>query len=304
MQVGAALLAAVLILGPTACLPEAQAEAKLEPDMADSQFLAPGAKWEALAEGQRFTEGPVQLRDGRWLWSDIPADTAYAWKGGKLEVHRKPTGQSNGHTLDLEGRLIACEHETRRVQRQKGDGSWEVLADRYEGKKLNSPNDVVVGLNGDIYFTDPPYGTPRGQQELDFNGVFLIREGRLTRVAADFDRPNGLVFAPGQKHLYIADTAKSHIRRFEVQPDGTLKGGEVWAKTPNPDGLRADAAGRIWSASGGGVDVISPDGKVLETIACPQQPANLAFSPDGKELVITARTGVYRIQVAVPGIAP
>jgi gluconolactonase len=296
---------AMLMMAAAAALGCQSPPAPRTADMDQSpNFLAPGAEWEALATGQVFTEGPVMLGDGRWVWSDIPANKAYAWKDGALSEYRTPTGQSNGHTLDREGRLIACEHQTRRVQRQNADGSWEVLADSFEGKKLNSPNDVVVRADGAIYFTDPPYGTPRGGQELDFNGVFLLKGGQLTVLARDFDRPNGLIFSPDEKILYVADTAKSHIRRFQVAEDGSVSGGEVWASTPNPDGLRMDSEGRVWSASGKGVDVISPDGKVLQTIACPQQPANLAFSKDGKFLVITARTGVYRIAVSVKGLAP
>lgn len=270
---------------------------------ADS-FVAPGAKIEQVEGTYQFTEGPCEQRDGSLIFSDIPASKLYRVKDGKVEVFREDAGQPNGNTLDREGRLLTCEHQTRRVRRTEKDGSITILADKYDGKKLNSPNDIICDTKGVIYFTDPPYGIRPEQADLDFNGVYRLKEGKLEVIARDFTRPNGLVLSPDEKWLYVADTAKGHIRRFAVGSDGAVTGGEEWAKTPNPDGLRVDDAGRVWSASRDGVNVISPEGKILEVIPLPQSPANLCFSRDGKSLFVTARTGVYHVKVSVKGIAP
>lgn len=267
-------------------------------------FLAPGAKIEKIAEGLRFTEGPVEQLDSSLLFSDIPANRIYQIKDGEMTVWREPSGQSNGHTLDFEGRVVSAEHQTRRVTRTEADGTVTVLADKYEGKRLNSPNDVTVRKDGAIFFTDPPYGTPQGQKDLEFNGVFAIIDGKLKKLTEEFNRPNGLVFSVDQKTLYVADTAAGAIKAFDVAEDGTLSNGREFAKTPNPDGLRIDSDGRVWSASRDGVNVISPEGKVLEVIPMPEQPTNLCFSRDGKTLYVTTRTTVHKVAVRVKGIAP
>jgi len=267
-------------------------------------FLAPNAKIEKIAGDLQFTEGPCELRDGSLVFSDIPANKMYRFADGKLTVYREPSHNANGNTLDPQGRLISCEHGARRVERQEADGKMTVLAERFEGKRLNSPNDIAVRKDGVVFFTDPPYGIRPEQAELGFNGIYAIVGGKLNLLDKSFERPNGLVLSPDEKWLYVADTAKSHIRRFAVGADGSVSGGEVWAETRHPDGIRADADGRIWSASGDGVNVISPEGKNLEIIQFPEQPANLCFSRDGKTLFVTARTGVYRVGVRVKGIAP
>lgn len=269
-------------------------------------FIAYGAKIETIASGLRFTEGPVETWDGGLIFSDIPANKVYRLREEKLTVYRENSRGANGNTLDSTGRILTCEHGSRQVVLFDGNGKETVLASTFEGKRLNSPNDVAfrTGRGGSIYFTDPPYGIRPEEAELGFNGVFLIKGGKLSAVAKDFDRPNGLVFSPDQNFLYVADTSKNHIRRFQVQPDGTLKGGEEWAKTPSPDGLRVDRNGRVWSASGDGVNVIEASGKILQVIPFPQVPANLAFSRDGRTLYVTARTAVYRVRVTVTGIAP
>jgi len=267
-------------------------------------FLAPNAKIEKIAGDLQFTEGPCELRDGSLVFSDIPANKMYRLADGKLTVYREPSHNANGNVLDAQGRLLTCEHGARRVERQESDGKMTVLAEKFEGKRLNSPNDIVVRKDGTIFFTDPPYGIRPEQAELGFNGVYAIVGETLKLLDKSFDRPNGLVLSPNEKWLYVADTAKSHIRRFSVATDGSVKGGEVWAETRHPDGIRVDTDGRVWSASGDGVNVISPEGKVLEIIKFPEQPANLCFSRDGKTLFVTARTSVYRVGVRVSGIAP
>lgn len=268
-------------------------------------FVSAGATVEVVAKGLQFTEGPCAMTDGSLVFSDIPANKMYRWQNGKLTVFREPSHNANGHTLDPQGRLVSCEHGARRVERQEKDGTMTVLADNWAGKKLNSPNDVAVRKDGAVFFTDPPYGIQPSQAELEFNGVYAIVDGKLKLLDKSFDRPNGLVFSPDEKHLYVADTSKGHIRKFGVAKDGSLTGGlDAWAITPNPDGLRVDSEGRVWSASSDGVNVISPEGKVLEVIKFPEQPANLTFGRDGKTLYVTARTGVYSVKVRVKGLTP
>lgn len=263
----------------------------------EPSFLAPQAKIEKIAGGLRFTEGPCALPDGSLVFSDIPANRLYRITGGKVDVFREPSHNANGNILDPQGRLVTCEHGSRRVVRQEVDGSITVLADQYEGKRLNSPNDLVVRKDGAVFFTDPPYGIRPEQAELGFNGVYAIVGGKVKLLDKSFDRPNGLALSLDEKALYVADTAKSHIRKFAVAADGSVTGGEVWAETRHPDGIRVDPKGRVWSASGGGVDVISTEGKLLQTIVFPEQPANLCFSRDFKTLFVTARTGVYKVEV-------
>lgn len=267
-------------------------------------FVAHGAEIVTVAKRLQFTEGPCAFADGSLVFSDIPASKLYRWHEGKLSVYRDPSHNANGNTLDPQGRLITCEHGSRRVTRAEKDGKTTVLAEKWEGKRLNSPNDVAVRKDGAIFFTDPPYGIQPGQAELDFNGVYAILDGKLKLLDKSFVRPNGLVLNPDEKFLYVADTEKSHIRRFALAKDGSVKGGEVWASTPHPDGIRVDTDGRVWSASGDGVNVISPNGELLQVIKFPEQPANLCFSKDGKTLFVTARTGLYSVKVTVKGIAP
>lgn len=258
---------------------------------------------ELVAEDFLFTEGPVWLRSNELAFSDIPADTVY--KVDKTVV-RRPSGNSNGLTLDQEGRLISCEHGNRRVSRVEADGSTTVLADSFEGKKLNSPNDVVARSDGTIFFTDPPYGLEGREPELDFNGVFALSpKGELTVVVKDFSRPNGLALSPDEKTLYVADTEQHHLRAFDVAPDGSLTRGRVFCDVRFPDGIKVDVRGRVWSTSMDGVVVFDADGTRLETIKFPQMPANCAFGDeDSKTLYVTARTAVYKVRCADAGIRP
>lgn len=258
---------------------------------------------EVVAEGFQFTEGPVWLPAGEILFSDIPADTIY---NGDKTVFRKPSGKSNGLTLDPQGRLIVCEHWNRRIARTEKDASITVLADNYQGKKLNSPNDLVVRADGTVFFTDPPYGLEDREAELPFAGVYAIApDGKLKLLVDDFDRPNGLAFSPDEKTLYVADTSVSQVRAFDVAPDGSLSNDRVFCAVERPDGMRVDVRGYVWITAKDGVRVYNPKGEHMGTIEFPQQPSNCAFGdPDSKTLYVTARTGVYKVRCAVAGIRP
>jgi len=267
------------------------------------------SKPEQIASNLKFTEGPVWHPDGYLLFSDIPADTIYKWKpDNKLEVFRSPSGNSNGLTFDKELRLIVCEHGGRRISRIESDGNVISLADQYKGKKLNSPNDVAIKSDGSIYFTDPPYGIQPEQKELNFQGVYRISpDGELKLLLDDFDKPNGIVFSPDEKILYIADTARKHVRAFDVNDDGVLANGRIFAdlsaeKTHGPDGMKVDVQGNIYITSGV-TWIFDSDGKHLGDIVTPEAPANCAFGgKDNKTLFITARTSVYKVQLKVAGI--
>ena len=255
-----------------------------------------------VTEGYLFTEGPVWLPDeGRLLFSDIPANKIFDGDG---EVFRDPSGNSNGLVLDNEGRLIACEHGNRRVSRTEPDGSITVLAEAYEGKRLNSPNDAVVRSDGAIFFTDPPYGVREEDRELDFSGVFVILpDGELVLLADDFDRPNGIALSRDEQTLYVADTRGSHIRAFDLAEDGTVSNPRLFTELPSPDGMDVDAAGRIWCTSSAGIQVNDPDGTTLFVLEVPIHPANCAFGgEDGKTLFITARTKVFQVPVHIRGV--
>ncbi len=299
---------------------------------ADEAVVDPDAKPDKIAAGFKFTEGPVWHPRGFLLFSDIPATTIFEWQPGMakpaaargepaqtpaaifgaLKVFRTPSGHSNGLAIDREGRLVACEHD-RRVSRTEKDGSVVTLADKFEGKRLNSPNDLAIKGDGSIYFTDPPYGLPNGGEgkELDFNGVFRIApDGKLSLLVRDFSRPNGIAFSPDERKIYIADSDGSlnHVRVFDVQPDGSLANGRVFAvlkeqgKEGAPDGIKVDERGNLISTGPGGIWIFSPDGKLLGKIATPEVPANLAFGDeDRKTLYITARTGLYRIRLNIAG---
>jgi len=268
-----------------------------------------GWKVERLPGTYKFTEGPVWTPWGTLIFSDTPADRIYEIAFGpdgrvkEPNVYREPSGGSNGLTFDKQGRLIACEHFNRRVTRTEKDGKITVLADKYEGKRLNSPNDVVVKSDGTIYFTDPSYGIKPEQQELAFKGVYRIKtDGKLELLVKDFDMPNGLCFSPDEARLYIADSSsRRHIRVFKVGKDGTLSGGEVVFTFPNtgvPDGMKIGPNGELFSSGPGGVWIFDSDGKHLQTIPVPETPANLAWgNKDKTVLYITARTGVYRATV-------
>ncbi len=302
-------------------------------DAAFDKLVPPDAKVEKVRDGFRFIEGPIWVRNGGYLlFSDIPANSIMKWvPDGSVSVFRKsifagtyPDGVligSNGLTLDRQGRVVAAEHGNRRVTRYNQDGSVTVLADRYEGKRLNSPNDVVSRRNGDIYFTDPPgllrtYPTDAKdlpQKELDFNGVYRITtKGKLDLLTKDIPYPNGLAFSPDEKKLYIASSRPDKFWMvYDVQPGGTLGNGRKFFDATNipgedvPDGMKVDTAGNIYATGPAGIMVFSPQGKLLGTIQFPELPANCAWGDaDGKTLYVTARTSLYRIRLNVPGIRP
>jgi gluconolactonase len=306
---------------------------RMDPDL--DKVLSPTAKIEKIASGFQFVEGPVWFRPGgHLLFSDIPANVIMQWLprvGAKvfrehIYAGEYPPGKlvgSNGLTVDAEGRIVMAEHGNRRVSRIAQDGKLTVLADRYEGKRLNSPNDVVVKKNGDIYFTDPPFGllnpgqgldnAPKNQlRELDFNGVFRITPaGRIEAVAKDLSLPNGLAFSPDEKTLYVADSASKSWRIYDVKADGSLANGRVFFDASKesgeglPDGMKVDTAGNVWAAGPGGIRVISPRAKLLGIIPFPETPANCAWGDaDGKTLYVTAQTSLYRIKTNITGIYP
>lgn len=266
---------------------------------------------EQVATGFQFTEGPVWLPDGSLLFSDIPASRIYRWTPeAGAQVWREPTGNSNGLTLDRQGRLIACEHSGRRVSRTGADGAVVAVAEQYGGKRLNSPNDVVVKSDGTIYFTDPPYGIKPEEREQPCNGVYrILPDGTLELVADDFDRPNGLAFSPDESILYIGDSPRRHVRAFDVRPDGTLANSRILAdmdhpQPGSPDGMKLDEAGHLYVTGATGVWVFEPDGACLGVIVTPERPANCAWGDaDHKSLYITARTSLYRIRVKVAGLS-
>ena len=285
-------------------------------DSAIRQIVPETVTVEQIATGFEFAEGPSWCGD-YLLFSDIRRNRiirlCLGSLGPEVTTFRTPSGNSNGLTLDRSGRLIACEHSGRRVTRTEADGSISVLAERYQGRRLNSPNDVVVRSDGSVYFTDPPYGLKDFTvwKELPFNGVFrLAPDGELTLLADDFDRPNGLAFSPDESVLYVDDTSRNHIRAFDVSPDdGKLSNGRVLIDMQSPeegvaDGMKVDQKGNIYSTGPGGLWIIDPSGQRLGRITLPELPANLAWGGDDlKTLYVTARSSIYRLRLAVPGIA-
>ena len=274
--------------------------------------LVPDQEPKKLAGDLQFTEGPLWHPDGYLLFSDIPANEIKKYTpGGSVETHLAPSRNSNGLTFDRDGILVACEHTGRQVSRQNSDGQMEPVATHYDGKRLNSPNDVVVHSNGRIFFTDPPYGIEPDQAEIGFNAVYSIdSDGSVTMLASDFGRPNGLAFSPDESVLYVDDTERRNVRAFDVQADYSLSNDRVFIDmdTPeagSPDGMKVDTEGNLYVTGAGGVWVISPDGAHLGTIEFPELPTNVAFGGnDYKTLFATARTGLYSVQINIAGITP
>lgn len=264
---------------------------------------------ETVAEGFQFTEGPLWVSGQGLVFSDIPDDTIYCVKPASEGVpaektmFRKPSGKSNGLTLDKQGRVLACEHWNRRVTRTEKDGTITILADVYDGKKLNSPNDIVIRSDGCVFFTDPPYGLEGRESELRFPGVYAIRmkddrPNVLVLLRDDFKKPNGLALSPDERTLYVADTEMGHICAFDVAADGTLSNMREFCTISHPDGMKVDSQGRVWSTASDGIHVFTPKGDRVASVSFPQIPANCAFGDeDGKTLYVTARTAVYKIRV-------
>ena len=276
------------------------------------------ARVEKLFEGCRWAEGPAWFPLMRSVvWSDIPNDRMLRWDEttGVTGVLRHPAGYTNGNTVDREGRLVSCEHGNRRVTRTEHDGSITVIADAHDGKRLNSPNDVVVKSDGSIWFTDPPYGIDSDYEghkgEVEQSGNFVYRvdpvTGGIRVVADDFDRPNGLAFTPDETRLVISDTGNvnpKHIRICDVSDAGTLSGGELFAECTvgGFDGFRFDDAGRIWSSAGDGVHCIDRDGALIGKILVPEGVANVVFGGAKRNrLFICGTTSLYSMMLPVQG---
>lgn len=263
-----------------------------------------GAEVERVATGYQFVEGPAWDYKGNLHFSDIPARRIMKLDAaGKITVYRKESGASNGLMFDKQGRLIACEHQNRRVSRTKADGTIETVADRYAGKRLNSPNDLVIGPDGSIYFTDPRYGR-RDDLEQDKECVYRVApDGTVTRIADDTVKCNGIHISPDAKTLYVADNGNATLRAYPLKADGTVGAGRVLAKLPGrPDGMTVDAAGNLYMTVDKGVLVLTPDGKELGTIKTPERPANCCFGgADLKTLFITARKSLYQIKLNARG---
>lgn len=274
------------------------------------QHLVPPTEWTLVATGFQFTEGPLWHPDGYLLFSDIPADTIYRLESDHTcSPWRRPSGHSNGLTCVPDGRVVACEHGNRRVSLGGGEGEPISLAGHYGQARLNSPNDVVARSDGSIYFTDPPYGITQDQRELPHNGVYRIApDGKIELVVPDMGRPNGLAFSPDETLLYIDDSERRQIRAYEVQPEGNLLGGRIWADmsspdTGSPDGMRVDRDGNVYCTGPGGIWIFDPAATCLGILRGPEQPANLAFGDEDLcTLYITARTSVYSLRVSVPGL--
>jgi gluconolactonase len=290
-------------------------------------LIAPDTPIERIAGGLTFTEGPL-WRGRELLFSDIPNQRIARWRrlpeGPELTTFAK--GMSNGLTLDRQGHVLAAEHNGRRVTRIAADGTRTVLAEQFQGKRLNSPNDLVVKSDGAVYFTDPPYGVQPGPsgvprpegwwtrpipgKEQPCHGVYRIApDGSLHLLVDDFALPNGLAFSPDESLLYIDDSAHKHIRVFTVRPDGTLTNGRVLLDMASadpgvPDGLKVDRSGNVFCTGPGGVWVCRPDGGLLGRIVLPELPANLAWGEDGSALFLTARTSVYRLPTKTHGTLP
>jgi gluconolactonase len=308
----------IIPFGLVACSVLSAAEVHIDNAAEFARCVPADAKVTKLAGDMGFVEGPVWIQSGGVLvFSDIPNDELKQWtaKDG-VTSFRKPSRNANGNTLDLTGRLLTCEHSGRRISIQEKDGTVKTLVDSFEGRKLNSPNDVVVRSDGMIWFTDPEYGLKNKpgtkdkddkQQPGNFVYRFDPKSGTTTALVRDFVQPNGLAFSPDEKKLYVADSGTPrHIRVFDVAANGTLSNGRVFCTIDKggPDGIRVDRDGRVWSSAGDGVQIFGPDGTRIGKILMPEGPANLCFGgEDGKTLYVTARKSLYAVKVAVTGAA-
>ncbi|MBT4139069.1 MAG: SMP-30/gluconolactonase/LRE family protein [Candidatus Latescibacteria bacterium] len=280
----------------------------IHPTMAD--LIDPSAQLDRIGDGFKFTEGPVWHKEQQCLYfSDIPANILYKWtEQDGFSAHREPSQNTNGLTINAKGQLISCEHSGRRVSIEI-DGSVETLTSTYQGKRLNSPNDVIVCQNGDLIFTDPPYGLPKKdgvmlEQEIDFFGVYRLPAGSSEPVLLidDFERPNGLAISADEKTLYVDDTARKHIRAFNVEPDGSISNGRIFAELIGegkgaPDGMKLDRHDNVFCTGAGGVWVFNANGDVLGKIHTDNTTANIGWGgEDMQTLFLTASTEVYRVQ--------
>ncbi|HET6880959.1 MAG TPA: SMP-30/gluconolactonase/LRE family protein [Pirellulales bacterium] len=328
----AVMAVALMAIGVVAEAVEEELSLEVERlDPALDELVSPEAMLEKKGEGFAWAEGPVWNRQERYLlFSDVPNNLVNKFQERKgLSLFLRPSGYtgkkaiehpqgSNGLVYDPQGRLVLCQHGDRRIARLEGTNKFVTLAAKYQGKRLNSPNDAVYHSNGDLYFTDPPYGLAEGEddpeRDLPFCGVYrLDKKGKLTLLAADMTRPNGIAFSPDEKRLYVAqsDPDEPIIRVFDVKDDGTLAHGRVFfdaaelAKDKNnkglPDGLKVDDKGNLFATGPGGVLVISPDGKHLGTLRTGVATANCAWGDDGFTLYITAHKYLLRIKTKTRG---
>jgi gluconolactonase len=305
--------------------PASPADAIVRLHPAIDALLPEEARVETLATGFLFTEGPLWRPHGALWFSDIPGNVVREWtpdgsivevlRPGGYDGHDLPPGfiGPNGMTAGPAGTVTLCQHGNRRVVSVAADRSVRTIVDRFEGKRLNSPNDVVYARDGAMYFTDPPYGLPKQDddpaKELPFNGVFRWKDGDLQLLTKDLARPNGLAFSPDGRVLYVAnsDDADRFWMRYDVRRDGSLEHGEVFAHVaahPDlglPDGLKIDEHGHVWATGPAGIWIFTPGGQHLGTIKPPEQPANIGWGDDGRTLYITAGTGLYRIRTSVAG---
>jgi gluconolactonase len=285
---------------------------------------------EKIADGFKWVEGPTWNRkEGYLLFSDIPNNSVFKWQEGKgVTLFLKPSGYSgsapfegkepgsNGLAFDSSGRLVLAQHGDRRIARRENDGRITVLVDRYQGKRLNSPYDLVYRSNGDLYFTDPPFGLAKAfddpKKELPYQGVYrLSSNGKLTLLISDIKAPNGIAFSPDEKKLYVSDVDfnRAAWRVYEVNKDGTVSNGRVfadaskWKKEPffGPDGFKLDKEGNLFGARPGGISIFAPDGTHLGNIELGSPTSNVAWGDDGSVLYITANTAIYRIRLTTKG---
>ena len=297
-------------------------------DEALEELIDKNEKIEVITSGFQWSEGPVWVKSkGCLLFSDVPRNKIHRWhpqdghsvfmnKSGHEGDNGEKEPGTNGLMLDAEGRLIACDHGNRRVYRLEKDGSKTTLADRYKGKRFNSPNDLVINSKGDIYFTDPPYGLrDKTKRELDFNGVFrLSADGKVTLLTKEFERPNGIAFSPDEKTLYVAQSHRPApvFKSFAIKEDGTIeREGKLLynsvklarAGDPGmPDGMCVDVQGNLWATGPGGVLIISPAGKLLGRILLGKSTANCTFGDDGTTLYITSSDRICRVKTKVKGL--
>jgi gluconolactonase len=297
---------------------------RLRPEIDD--LVSADARIEKIAGGFIFTEGPVWLPSGALWFSDIPGNVVRQWTpDGKVVELLRPGGYDgnslpaggfigpNGMTAGPDGTVLLCQHGNRRIVQIGPDMTVKVVVDTFEGKKLNAPNDLVYRSDGTLYFTDPPYGLPRGDddpmKELPFNGVFKLSGGRLQLLIRDLTRPNGIGFSPDEKTLYVSnsDEKRRIWMRYDVAADGSVSNGSVFFDATAdeasgvPDGLKIDVRGNVWATAPSAVYVLSPSGTLLGAIKPPEDPANCAWGDDGRSFYMTAETSVYRIRTLVTG---
>jgi gluconolactonase len=289
-------------------------------DVKDARFetiVACDVGPERLGTGFGFTEGPVwDARNRRLIFSDMKQDCMRSWSAEQaIATFRQPSNKANGNAFDHMGRLLSCEHVTSRVVRQTTQGTLEIIASHFEGKQLNSPNDIIVKQDGAIYFTDPTYGRIREdlgllrEPELAFRGVYRVSpdDGELRLLANDFEQPNGLCFSADDRTLFVNDTMRKHIRRFDVLPDGSVSGGDVWAETVGdapgaPDGMKIDVEDHLFCTGPGGIHVFDTAARLLGVILLPERVANFNWGGDDKcTLFVTASTSLYRLKTRLPG---